>query len=397
MTSSDGGEPLARRRAPRDCRRLRREYLELPERVILEVARGHQRYFGMRSADGKLLPSYLSVANTANNPANVRRGNDRAMRARLADARFFYTEDLKLPLANRREKLAQIVFQKRLGTVLAKSDRVERLARELGLLAMLPEPTIMAAAWARTSPSAISHRSWSASSPSSRARWAAPTPSLRVWPLKSPRSSGHYMPRGASGGTATTDPAALVAIADRLDTLVGCFGINLTPTGAADPYGLRRACLGVLRTLMDWAFDLSLVEAFKAAYAGFTETKLDLTCEELTTKLGEFFAERLRGLLETTFPSDVVAACLAVAADRPLDAKARAAAIVTLDKDQRSGVGEVFKRATNIAGQAPPGSRSLPPPTRIRASAPCSTPSWPVARPYGSSFNNAITAARSPR
>ena len=122
------------------------EYLELPERVILEVAKGHQRYFGMRGADGKLLPKYLSVVNTAESPANIQRGNDNVMRARLADAQFFYREDLKVPLADRRQKLEGIVFQKRLGTMLAKAVRVERLARELGLLLMLPEPTLMAAA-----------------------------------------------------------------------------------------------------------------------------------------------------------------------------------------------------------------------------------------------------------
>ena len=115
------------------------EYLELPERVILQVAKGHQRYFGVRATGGALLPSYLSVVNTAAHPANIRRGNDRAMRARLADARFFYREDLKVPLADRRAKLAHVVFQKRLGSVLDKAVRVERLARELGLLMMLPD------------------------------------------------------------------------------------------------------------------------------------------------------------------------------------------------------------------------------------------------------------------
>src|SRR6185312_2455363 len=122
------------------------EFLELPEQVILEVAKGHQRYFGVRSAAGKLLPRHLSVVNTAVAPDVIRRGNDRVMRARLADARFFFREDLKLPLAERRAKLGGIVFQKRLGTVLAKAERIERLARELGLLLQLPEATLMAAA-----------------------------------------------------------------------------------------------------------------------------------------------------------------------------------------------------------------------------------------------------------
>src|SRR6185437_1238207 len=115
------------------------EFLELPERVILEVAKGHQRYFGVRAAGGRILPRYLAVVNTALAPENVRLGNDRVMRARLADARFFYRTDLEHPLAERRQKLSGIVFQKRLGTVLGKAERIERLARELGLMLQLPE------------------------------------------------------------------------------------------------------------------------------------------------------------------------------------------------------------------------------------------------------------------
>lgn len=109
-----------------------RDFLKLPEEVILEVARGHQRYFGVRGPSGELLPNYLAVVNTAENVANIRRGNDRVMRARLADAKFFYEEDLRIPLATRREKLAGIVFQNRLGHMLAKVERVEKLTAALG-------------------------------------------------------------------------------------------------------------------------------------------------------------------------------------------------------------------------------------------------------------------------
>ncbi len=170
----------------------------------------------------------------------------------------------------------------------------------------------------------------------------------------------HYMPRGAADATAPTDAGALVAIADRLDTLVGCFAVGLVPTGAADPYGLRRACLGVLRTVLDRGFDLRLGDAFRAAYDGYAGVKLDLGREDLVSKLGEFFADRLRGLLEAQTPADAVAACLAVAADRPLDARARATAIAGLDAATRASVGEVFKRATNIADKAPSGEPEPP-------------------------------------
>jgi glycyl-tRNA synthetase beta chain len=118
----------------------------------------------------------------------------------------------------------------------------------------------------------------------------------------------------------------------------------------------------VLRTVIDRAFDFSLVEAFKAAYAGYANVTLDLAQDELLSKLAEFFEDRLRGLLEATLPADAVLACLAVASDRPVDARARAVAIAMLDKQQRAGAGEVFKRATNIAGQAPSGEPVPPDP-----------------------------------
>ena len=341
------------------------DYLALPERVILEVAKGHQRYFGVRSADGKLLPRYLSVVNTAENVANIQSGNDRVMRARLADAKFFYGEDMKIPLAERRAKLDGIVFQKRLGTMLAKAERIERLARELGLLLQLPEPTLMAAAsgahLAKCDLVALMVGEFPELQGEMGRAYAI---AQGVSPDVADVILTHYQPKGAQDTVSPTDAGALVAMADRLDTLAGCFAIGLVPTGAADPYALRRACLGVLRTALDRGFDLRLSDAFRAAYDGF-KVPLDLAREDLVQKLGDFFAERLKGLLGdkqgTGLPTDAVQACLAVAADRPLDARARALAITQLDAATRASVGEVFKRATNIAADAPAGAPTAPP------------------------------------
>jgi glycyl-tRNA synthetase beta chain len=337
------------------------EFLELPERVILEVAKGHQRYFGVRGPDGRLLPKYLSVVNTAENPDNIRRGNDRVMRARLSDARFFYREDLKVPLAERRQKLAGIVFQKKLGTVLGKAERIERLARELGLLLQLPEATIMAAASGAHLAKCDLVSLMVGEFPELEGEMGrAYALAQGVSPDVASVIREHYQPKGAQEATPKTDAGALVSIADRLDTLVGCFAIGLSPTGATDPYGLRRACLGVLRTVLDRGFDLRVSDAFRAAYDGYGNVKLDLGPAELTDKLGDFFNERLRGLLADKLPNDVVAAALGVAADRPIDVRARALAVAQLDAPTRASVGEVFKRATNIASGAPIGEPTPP-------------------------------------
>ncbi len=337
------------------------EFLELPERVILEVAKGHQRYFGVRGENGRLLPRYLAIVNTAEQPDIIRLGNDRVMRARLSDARFFYREDMKTPLADRRAKLGGIVFQKRLGTMLAKAERIERLARELGVLLMRPEPTLMAAASGAHLAKCDLVTLMVGEFPELEGEMGrAYALAQGVAPEVADVARDHYMPRGASDGTAPTDAAALVSMADRLDTLVGCFAVGITPTGAADPYGLRRACIAVLRTILDRSYDLRLSVALRATYDGYVGTKLDLSVDEVLTKLGEFCADRLRGLLESKLPSDAVQAALAVAADRPLDARARAAAIAALAPEVRASVGEVFKRATNIASSAPAGEPAAP-------------------------------------
>jgi glycyl-tRNA synthetase beta chain len=169
----------------------------------------------------------------------------------------------------------------------------------------------------------------------------------------------HYKPKGARDDIAPSEAGALVALADRIDTLVGCFAIGLSPTGGADPYGLRRACIGTLRTLLDRDLDLTLSQAFAASYEGFSSVTLDLDASALQDKLGGFFRDRLRGLLSDGLPTDVVDAALGVAADRPVDARARAKAIVALDAETRSKLGEVFKRATNIAKDAPAGEPAM--------------------------------------
>ncbi|MBL9027251.1 MAG: glycine--tRNA ligase subunit beta [Myxococcales bacterium] len=338
------------------------EFLDLPERVILEVAKGHQRYFGVRAPSGKLLPKYLAVVNTALEPALIRKGNDRVMRARLADARFFYQEDLRVPLESRREKLGGVVFQKRLGTVLEKADRVELLAGTVGKLAgATPGVLEVAREGARLAKCDLVSLMVGEFPELQGEMGSAYAVAQGTRPEVAEVIREHYRPKGASDDTAKAQAAALVALADRLDSLVGCFAIGLTPSGAADPFGLRRATLGILRTMMDQGLDLSLVDLARAAYEGLRGKKLDLGESDLVDKLIEFAGERLRGLLAEKWPADVVRACLAAGHERPLDVRARVVALAGLDETTRAKVGEVFKRATNIAEKAPPGEPGAAP------------------------------------
>ncbi len=325
-------------------------FLDLPERLILEVAKGHQRYFGLRGANGRLLPKYLTVVNTALAPEKIAKGNDRVMRARLADARFFWQTDRAIKLEAREPKLEGIVFQKRLGTVLAKVKRVEKLVRSLGSIVGLDAATVEIAAQGARLAKCDLVSLMVGEFPELQGEMghayalAEGVPSEVADVIRD-----HYRPKGGSDETATAPAGALVALADRLDTLAGCFAIGLSPTGAADPYALRRACLGVLRTILDRGWALPLDRAFEAAYDGLEGIKLDLGKADLVKKLVEFSTERLRGLLEGQLPADAVRAALGSAWAHPGDARARADALAGLDAEARAQLGEVFKRAANIA------------------------------------------------
>jgi glycyl-tRNA synthetase beta chain len=339
------------------------KFLALPERVILDVAKGHQRYFGVRNKQGGLLPKYLTVVGTALEPAIIQLGNDRVMRARMADAKFFYDEDLKLPLAKRGAELDGIMFHKRLGSVGDKVRRMVALVPVIGAkLGLSAEVIAVAAEGARLAKcdlvSLMVRELPELQGEMGLAYGLAQGLNADVAAV----IAEHYQPRGADDPPADHDASALVALIDRLDTLVGCFAIGLLPTGAADPLALRRAAIGLLRTLLHKQWRIGLSDAVHSAYACFVGVKLDLDAQATADKLGGFLRQRLRGVLSE--PGDVVDACVAASADDPYDVQLRAAALGKIEESVRTKAGEVFKRAANIAKEAPPGE--LAPPASVQ-------------------------------
>lgn len=332
------------------------KYLALPAAVIRSVARGHQKYFCVSSAAGELLPHYLTVVNTANDPARIAKGNDRVMRARLADAEFFFGEDKKAKVEDRVEKLSGIVFHNRLGTVREKVTRLERLAKKIGESLGLPASTL-----------ALIERAAHLCKFDLVSLMVGEFPELQGdMGLVYAKNAGepdevanavrdHYRPIGAEGPVAADDVSACVALADRLDTLVGCFAVGLSPTGTADPFALRRACIAVLRTLVEREranaayASLSLTKLFEDAYDGLEGKKLDLSREETVAKVRDFTSDRLRGLVATATSNAVAdAACAGAASgalDRPAYVFARARA---LQKAVASG-GEWLAKARTVA------------------------------------------------
>lgn len=316
-------------------------FLALPAAVIRAVARGHQRYFCVEKSEDELLPTYLAVVNTANKPEIVAKGMDRVMRARLSDARFFYEEDKKAPIDARLAKLAGIVFHNRLGTVREKVDRIVRvagsIADSIGVSAEIKGKILEAAALCKFDLVSL---------------MVGEFPELqghmgRAYALhagKDPQVADalrdHYKPVGASDAIAEDVVAAAVALADRVDTLVGCFAVGLEPTGSADPFALRRNVIAALRTVMEnpALYTLDLVALFGVAYDALAEgltaagKKLDLSREEAVKKLETFAQDRLRGLLAAHGGNGVADAVLAARTGTsvvasPVGALARAKAI----------------------------------------------------------------------
>jgi len=293
-------------------------YLSLPPSVIRAVARGHQRYFCVEKSEDELLPHYLAVVNTANAPDKIRKGMDRVMRARLADARFFYEEDKKAKIADRLEKTAGIVFHARLGTVREKVSRIEVLSGAisdaLGFPASERQLVVRAAHLCKFDLVSLMVGEF----PELQGQMG------RAYALHAGEHAtvadavrDHYKPVGATDDLPASDVSRIVALADRIDSLTGCFAIGLSPTGAADPFGLRRACIAVLRILCEVGAsdaryaELDLGDLVGRAYANILPKKLDLDAGATVAKVLDFARERLRGIIAQATSQAVADAVLA--------------------------------------------------------------------------------------
>jgi glycyl-tRNA synthetase beta chain len=340
-------------------------FLALPAAVIRAAARGHQKYFCIaKPGTDELLPHYLTVVNTALAPEKIAHGNNNVMRARLSDARFFYEEDRKAKLEDRVEKLQGIVFHNRLGTVREKVGRLETLASliasQVGTDAEKTKRAAHLCKFDLVSLMVGEFPELQGDMGRSYALHAGEAPEVAN------AVRDHYRPIGADGPVAEDDVSASVALADRLDSLVGCFAVGLSPTGAADPFALRRACIAILRTLLDGSkrnakyAALGLNALFGAAYDGVAASgkKLDLSKDETLKKVGDFTAERLRGLIAAQTSNAVAdAVCAGGDLDHPVHALERAIALQAAVAAGGEWLGKaktVAKRLSGISKESKP-------------------------------------------
>lgn len=302
--------------------RFEERFLALPREVLLSTLQAHQRYFAVENPQGALLPWFITVTNLeSREPERVREGNERVVRPRLSDAAFFHEQDRRAPLVSRRDALDQVTFQTKLGSIGDKVRRIEVLAGELAAAiggdvararraATLCKCDLLTAMVGEFPDLQGVMGAYYAAADGEDAELAA---ALRE----------HYQPRGAGDVLPATPTGIALALADKLDTLAGIFGIGQKPSGTKDPFALRRAAIGVLRILLEHRLELDLRVLVELAVAGQPVKQASTASEVL-----DYIFDRLRAhALEAGHASERFDAVTAVGVTRPLDVMRRLEAL----------------------------------------------------------------------
>ncbi|HTD38080.1 MAG TPA: glycine--tRNA ligase subunit beta [Candidatus Limnocylindrales bacterium] len=333
-------------------------FMELPREILTTSMRANQKYFALETADGTLAPRFALVANTAaaDGGAAIVAGNERVLRARLSDAKFFWEQDRKTPLEERVPALANLVFHAKLGTLIEKVLRIKSLAVELATSAGAGE-SIELVNRAATLCKADLVTGMVGEFPELQGKVGryyalAEGEDVRV----ADAIAEHYAPLGPSDRCPTAPVSIAVALADKLDTLTGFFAVGEKPTGSKDPYGLRRAALGVIRLIVENRLRLPLIAAFATAFDAYTKTLPEIaqsarSGDDVARELLEFFADRLKAhLRETGVRHDLVSAVFGLGDEDDLvRLLARVDALGTfLASPDGANLLTAYKRASNI-------------------------------------------------
>ncbi len=329
-------------------------FLDLPEEVLITAMREHQRYFAVRDHKGALMANFVTINNTiARDPAVVRKGNERVLRARLADAEFFFHEDRRKPLLDRLEELKEVIYQADLGTSYQKVMRFTKLADFLAQ-AMAPQKREEVSLTCKLCKcDLVTHMV--DEFPSLQGKIGEIYARLDGHPEEvCVAIREHYMPLRAGGELPSSLMGAIVGMADRMDTIVGCFAVGLEPTGAADPFALRRHALAILRILENMSASVGLA-AFVREAAQVLEKDLSFEKAGVVSRVIDFFRERYRQLmLRSGYDSDEIEAVISAEFERidllrrRLDAVRRFAS----RGEEFESLALTFKRVKNIAKKA---------------------------------------------
>ena len=328
------------------CGEFDSAFLTLPQEVLISSMEDHQRYFPVVDQQKKLLPYFVTISNIQSVDASrVVHGNERVLRARLSDAAFFYATDKKEKLEQRIERLKGIVFQAKLGSLYDKAERISQvavyMADKIGVNKDMAARAAMLAKTDLTTHMVGEFPELQGVMGSYYAQYDSEPNEVAA------AMNEQYMPRFAGDKLPMNPVGKVLALADRIDTLTGAFGINQIPTGDKDPYGLRRAAIGVLRILIEAEIDLDLKEALRCAEKTF---KVTLENKETVPQLLAFILERLRAwYADQGVTPDIFAAVAALGVTNPLDIHKRIQAVQAFKKlSAAESLSIANKRVSNI-------------------------------------------------
>jgi glycyl-tRNA synthetase beta chain len=339
-----------------------KEYLSLPKEILVTVMRDHQKYFAVEDANGKLLPHFLAVLNTNGDPDGlIRHGNERVLRARFNDARFFWQTDQKIPLADRVEMLKSVTFQKDLGSYYDKARRMAHLAsiggadfdkpnRKIHRNALYESAWLAKADLTTELVKEFTELQGNVGGLYAKAQGIDPVVADAIYDHYKPESMDDDVPRSLEG--------AILSIADKADSIAGMFALGLQPTGSKDPFALRRQANGIVKIIAEHQLPMDLRMLFNtalAAYKGSEAEKKFTNLEGYADAVKAFFRERLEFYLRDVkgFAYDEVNAVLAADSIHVLDAIQRVSAVSAARKSADfDSISLAFKRIKNILRQA---------------------------------------------
>ena len=346
------------------------EFLALPDEVLVTVMRDHQKYFALEDADGKLLPHFLAVLNTSGDPDGlIRHGNERVLRARFNDARFFWNTDQKIPLRDRVEMLKSVTFQKDLGSYVDKTLRVQRLGSLISETirsaggSVRPGIVFKAGLLCKTDLTTELVKEFTELQGIIGGLYARVQELDPLMPEANHEAIAdaiydHYKPESMDDDVPRSIEGGVLAIADKADSIAGMFALGLQPTGSKDPFALRRAANGIVKIIAEHNLPLPISKLFsdaRAEYAGsHAERRFDPEVN-FTESIRKFMDERLEFYLKDVrgFAYDVVKAVLAADSDDVVDAIARAEAVSEVrGSEDFASISIAFKRIKNILRQA---------------------------------------------
>ncbi len=339
-------------------------FLELPREILITAMREHQKYFAVVDQTGNLMPCFVAVNNTRTKDLGlVAKGHQRVLRARLSDAQFFYRADLKDTMDHWRERLKGVLFQAKLGSMHAKVQRVEALGAHLSVSEPLDIQSQVQRAAQLCKADLVSQVV--GEFPKLQGIMGRVYAAVAGEPGDVPTAiEEHYRPVISGGVLPQSRPGAILAIADKLDTICGCFCADLVPTGASDPYALRRQGIGIVQIMLSHKLHFSLKAAIDASLQPFNPADRMMVADAVYT----FIQNRIaRILAEEGFDKDVVAAVVSVSIDNIPDVWQRTAALQALKgAPDFEPLAAAFKRVVNILRKAEGGVADAPESTLFR-------------------------------